>query len=99
MAFALLGVFIAGLAGALTGILSSSTSTIEDVALQASKVGIFVVMSYYLIISGFLFREKRLYKNFAYVLLAVLNIVLVFFGGVILGLILPAFLTTRDSGK
>jgi hypothetical protein len=50
-----------------------------------------------MLLSGLLIKEKKLYKNFGFLLLPILSGLLAIFGGALLGLIIPAVLTTRES--
>lgn len=94
LAYFLLGLIFGAIAGALTAIVSGGNSYSQgyNAGLGAGAV-VSVVFS--LVVSALVLKEKRLYKNFGYIVLAFLSGVLASFGGSLLGLIIPAVLTTK----
>lgn len=88
LAYLLLGVILGGIAGALF---------VSQGFNQGVRVGTIVSIILSLVISGLLLKEKNLFRNFSYILLALLSGILAAFGGSLLGLIIPAVITTKDS--
>lgn len=95
LAYLLLGMVLAGIAGALTGILSGA-NTFSRGFNQGLGVGATISVVFSLIISGLLLKEKKLFRNFGYVLLILLGGILAV-GGLLLGLVIPAFISTRGA--
>ncbi len=97
LAYLLLAVILGGVFGAL---LSTSTNaqTFQEgfnAGLQ-SNVGPMVAIIYIAIISVLLLIKRKLYTKFRYLILIVINLILAILGGGLLGLIIPAFMTTRE---
>jgi MFS family permease len=61
------------------------------------KVGIVVAIVMTLVFSFLILQAKKMTNNYMYLLLAVVAGILSFVGGGLLGLIIPAYLTTRGS--
>ena len=93
IAFLILGLVLGGIAAVFGGASSGNATFNEGV-----KIGALVSIIYCLLISGLLLKEKRLFKNFVYILLALVSGLLAGLGGGLLGMIIPAFLTTRENG-
>jgi hypothetical protein len=96
LAFFLLGVILGALSGALLGS-SLGSSTFHQGISSGIGIGIWSSIVYSLAVSCTLLIQRKLYKNFGYVLLALLSGLLAAVGGAILGMIIPAFMTTRGS--
>lgn len=64
---------------------------------QCLKFAIGIAITFCLIISVLLLKEKKLFKSFGYIFLVLLSGAIASFGGVLLGLTIPAFLTTVKS--
>jgi hypothetical protein len=96
LAYFLLGLFItllASLPEAMLGLVSGANLEI----LRKLHVGLIVSVIFCWIISGILLKNKKLFYNFGYIILALLSGVLAYFGGLLLGLIIPAIITTKQS--
>ncbi|MBU6415034.1 hypothetical protein KGQ34_02220 [Patescibacteria group bacterium] len=96
LAFFLVGFILGGIGGALSGIQSEATTFSQGFSL-GYEVGVKIGIVYSLIISCVVLIQRKLYKNFWYFILALLSGLLAFFGGSLLGLIIPAFMTTRGA--
>jgi len=101
LAYLLLAVILGMIAGGLTGILMPSNATTFSQGFnqglhQGVQIGTIVAVIYCLIISGLLLWQKKLYKNFGFILLALLSAFLAVFGASLLGLIIPAIITTKE---
>ena len=94
LAFLLLSMILGAIAGALFG---GTANTFSQGFNQGVRVGAIIGIIFCLIISGLLLKEKKLFRNFGYILLALLSGILAAFGGSLLGLIIPAFITTREA--
>ena len=94
LAYFLVGLILGGIGGALSGI-QSGASTFDEGFRSSLGVGAMVAIVYCLIIACLVLAQRKLYKNFGYVILALLSAVLAAFGGLLWGLIIPAFMTTR----
>ena len=98
LVFFLVGIIL-GLVMAVFFILSSKETV--EIFSRGFYRGITIInvlsVIYCLVIFGFLLKEKKLFKNFGYLLLALLSGVLAVLGGVSLGLIIPAVLTTKQK--
>lgn len=64
---------------------------------QGVKLGNVTVIIVCLILCALLLKEKKLLKNFGYILLFFLSGVLAYSGGALLGLIIPAIITTKQA--
>jgi membrane protease YdiL (CAAX protease family) len=96
LAYFLLGLILGAIGGGLAGIQSGST-TFDQGYSQGVGVGAVIGVVYCLVIACLLLVKKKLYKNFGYILLGLLSGVLALFGGSLLGLIIPAIMTTKMS--
>ena len=96
LAYLLVGLILGGIAGGLSSIQSGATTFSEGFN-TGLGIGQIVGIIYSLIISFVVLIQRKLYKNFGWVILALLNGLLAFFGGSLLGLIIPAFMTTRGA--
>lgn len=94
LAYLLVGLILGGISGGLSSIQSGATTFSEgfDAGLG---IGAIVGIIYSLIISFVVLIQRKLYKNFGWVILALLSGLLAAFGGSLLGLVIPAFMTTR----
>lgn len=94
-------VFLAMIIGGVLGALLSTTSDAKtfqegiDAGLESNVVPVVTIL-YVTLISVLVFLKRKLHRSFRYIVLIVLNCFFAFLGGAILGLILPAFMTTRD---
>lgn len=96
LAYFIVCLMLGGIGGALVGI-QSEVTTFEEGFESGLGVGVMVAIVYSLAIALLVLVKKKLYKNFGYVILALLSGVLAIFGGALLGLIIPAFMTTRGE--
>ena len=64
---------------------------------QLGRFAVYFSGTYCAIISGLLLTKKKLWGNLGYVFLAFLGIFLAVGSGTLLGLIIPAFITTKNS--
>jgi hypothetical protein len=97
LAFGLLAMFLGG----LVGILQAAMSTGQDITVSKylnEHGSLIMIMSslYCFIVAIIILGKKKLFKNFGYILLSVLTAILAVVGGALLGLIVPAFMTTRQ---
>ena len=84
--------------GAIVGGLVSIDSATYDESFESGlRVGAYVAALYCLVISFLILVRKRLYKNPLYIILALLSPLAAVFLGSLLGLIIPAFMTTREN--
>ncbi len=96
LAYFLVGLILSGIAGGLSSI-SSETITFSEGFDAGMGIGAMVAVVYSLIISFIVLIQKKLYKNFWYVILALSSGLLAILGGLLLGLMISAFMTTRDA--
>ena len=96
LAYFLVGLILGGIAGGLSSIQSGATTFSEGFS-AGLGIGQIVGIIYSLIISFVVLIQRKLYKNFGWVILALLNGILAFFGAALLGLVIPAFMTTRGA--
>ena len=96
LAYFLVGLILGGSGGAWSAIQSGAT-TFDEGFSSGLNAGAAVSIVYSLAIAILLLIQKKLYKNFGYVILALLSGALAAFGGLLLGFIIPAFLTTRGT--
>src|SRR3989344_840855 len=96
LAYFLVGIILGGIGGALYGIQLGATTFSEGFN-GGLGIGAVVGIVYSLAIAILLLIQKKLYKNFGYIVLALLSGILAAFGGSLLGLVIPAFLTTRGT--
>jgi hypothetical protein len=94
IAYFILGLVIGGLVGALSGVLNPSGGFDEGL-----KMGSIVAVLLTLTISTLVLTKRGLSKSFGYIILVPLSGILAILGGGFLGLILPAFMTTREIRK
>jgi len=90
--FIILGVIISVLIDILSG-----ANTFDQGLNIGLKVGMITSIIFCVITSGLLLKEKKLFKNFWYIFLVLLSGILAYFGGSLFGLIIPAFITTKQS--
>jgi uncharacterized membrane protein YoaK (UPF0700 family) len=95
LAYLLLGFILGAVAGAFMAAQSGAT-TFDQGFNQGVSIGAMVGIAYSLIVACALLWKKKLYKNFGYVLLALVSGILAAFGGSLLGLIIPAVITTKS---
>ena len=96
LAYCIVGFILGGIGGAFSGIQSGATTFGEGFS-SALRVGAMIAIVYCLAIAILVLVQRKLYKNFWYVILALLGAILAAFGGSLLGLIIPAFMTTRGE--
>lgn len=96
LSYLILAVIIgATIGGAIGGFMHESRNLdIQNIVIEIVSVETSV---YCLIISLLFIIKKKLYKNFIYILLVPLSCIMALFGGAFLGLIIPAFLSTRQN--
>ena len=94
LAYFIVGLILGGIGGALSSIQSGATTFSEGFS-SGLGVGAMVAIVYCLVVAILVLAQRKLYKNFGYVILALLSAILAAFGGSLLGLIIPAFMTTR----
>ena len=100
MLLGLLGLFIIGVAGAIINPPPPGASYADGFQAGVQfgmHIGIILITLYSLAISFVVLFKKNLQKRFWYVLLALVSGIAALFGGALLGLIIPAFLTTRTN--
>lgn len=97
LAYLLLGIILGGIIGGISGALFAKEDTFQAGFEIGSKVGVVVSVTYCLVISYMVLKNKNLLSNFLYLLLGLASGVLATFGGGLLGLLPTAFLTTRGS--
>lgn len=85
-------VIVAFLGGVLFAIVSSVTAFSSD-----SRLGTIIAVLFCFAISCLVLVQRKLYKNFGYVILTLVSAILAAFAGAILGMIIPAFMTTRGA--
>jgi len=93
LAYLLLGIILSGIVGGLAG---SGYNTFNQGFTRGVSVGPMVAVIFCLIISGLLLKEKKLFRKFGYIILALLSGILAILGGTLLGLIIPAIITTKE---
>ncbi len=94
--FILICLVLGGIGGALS-YNGSSTANAQQTYEQGVHVGTWIALIYCLVIAGILVNTKKLYTNFGYILLVIATGILSVFGGALLGLIIPAIITTRAN--
>ena len=101
LAFLFLGVLLGMITGAVYGLFIISTNgnwgILSDMSDGSIAVGTMIAAVYTFAMCFFLLKEKKLYNNFGYILLALVSVALAVFGGALFGLILPAVITTRKA--
>jgi len=96
LAYFLVGLILSAVGGALSGIQSGATTFGEGFN-SGLVIGAMIAIVYSLIISFVVLIQRKLYKNFGYIILALLSGLLAEFGGLLLGLIIPTFITTKGA--
>ncbi len=94
LAFFLVGVIVGAIAGALVGI-QSGAKTFDEGYTAGLGAGAVVTIVYSLAIAFTVLIQRKLHANFGYIVLALFSGLLAAVGGGLLGLIIPAFMTTR----
>lgn len=99
-AYLFLALIIGAVVGALLGT-SSDVKTFQEgfEASSQSSVLPVVTVTYVAIISALVFVKRKLHRKFRYILLIVVNCFLAILGGAILGLIIPAVMTTKEESS
>lgn len=77
----------------------SGISPLYDRLNTGMRLGTTVAITSCSILSFFIITQKKLINDFGYILLALLSGLVASFGGGLLGLIIPAFLTTKEKKK
>lgn len=101
MVYFLISLFIGALGGAISSLISGAATPSENFSLGL-RVGAVVAILYSLVISSLVVTYRKLYKNILYLVLILVSGVFAVFGGSLLGLIIPALLTSvreRDTEK
>ena len=103
LVYLILGVILSGIIAGIIGpiiLLGFRNLDISQAKSQGfatgQQIGTYTIIMFVLIISGLLLKSKKLFKNFWYLVLALLGVILTVFGGLLLGLIIPAFITTKE---
>jgi hypothetical protein len=96
LAYFLLGIILGGIIGAMTVIFTGATS-FEEAFNTGLRIGAMTSTVYCFIVSLLLLVQKKLYKNFGYMILVLITGILAALGGALLGLIIPAYFTTREN--
>ncbi len=98
LAFLLMGLLaISILAGIVGGFILDQASTFQSGFTVGMRVGIIAGPIYALIISCIVLKEKKLYKKFGYVLLVLVSVIIASLVGLVVSMLIPAFLTTRKN--
>jgi uncharacterized membrane protein YoaK (UPF0700 family) len=96
LAYLLFGFMVGAIIGGLSSMVAGATTFQEGLEVGL-KVGPVSAVVYVGLISFLVAKEKRLFKNIAYTILLLAGIILSIFGGSLLGLIIPAYLTTKQN--
>lgn len=97
LAYAFLGLVLLVVIGEIIALpYSSPTATFDQGYKLGQSIGSVLAPIYCLVIACLLLIKKKFYKNFGYILLGILTGALGLAGGVILGLIIPAVMTTKS---
>lgn len=98
LAYLFLALLIGAIFGALLGTSSGATTFQEgfETVTKSSVIPVVAVL-YVTVISLLVYVKRKLYHRFRYVILILVTILLVILGGAILGLIIPACMTTRKT--
>ena len=100
LVYSFLGAFAAGIiCGIIISVLHPETVTFEDAAHFGLLYGPAMAVIYGVIISLLIIKEKGIFNSFKAVLLTIASVPLLYFGGVSIGMIPVAFLTSLDSEK
>ena len=102
LAYLLFGIILGFVFGFILGVFLYSAGTTHNFEANyeiGRRIGVSFYMIYILVIFALLLIKKRMLNNFGYILLALLNVILSVFGGVIFGIIIPAFITTRKTNS
>ena len=91
LAFVFLTIFSFFIIGMLQG-----TIGLTNENFLMTKIGRILEIVFASVIFILLLKNKKLFANFEYIILFLLNIGLTIFGGVFLGLIIPAITTTKE---
>ena len=91
-------VILSALAGGITGGFLPPEDTFQDGFHVGLRVGGYIAVAAVLVITFMIVRDKKILTNFSSIILLLLSGVLAFIGGGILGLIIPAYLTTKAVG-
>jgi uncharacterized Tic20 family protein len=62
---------------------------------QGVRIGTVVAIVFVLALSWLILKNKKLFNSFSYLVLMILAGILAYFGGGVIGLILPAYFTTK----
>lgn len=77
--------------------MQSGATTFNDGFDAGLRVGVIIGTLYSLIISFVVLIQRKLYKNFGWVILALLSGVFAVFGGSLAGLLIASFMTTKGA--
>lgn len=94
IAYLVLTILVAMLAGAIGGLIFPQT---DDYFRTGMNLGAIIAIIVSLALSLGILQKKKLTNNFILLILALVAGVLAFMGGGLLGLIIPAYLTTRKK--
>lgn len=92
--------FIGFIAGGIVGGLSTTfthAQTFQEGFAVGAKVGPIFAVVYVTFICILLAKAKGFQKNMLYIILLLLSVAVSLFGGALLGLIIPAYLTTKQN--
>lgn len=95
LTYLLVSISLGGIGDMFFGILSRAL-IIDRNFYSSANIGTMIIILFCLIIACMVLTRRKLYANFGYVILVLLSGILASFGGSLLGLIIPAFMTTRD---
>lgn len=98
LAYLLVGLIVGGIGGAVAGLQAGATTFSEGLKLGL-KIGPIIAMVYSIAISLTVLLQRKLYTGFGYIVLVLCSGLFAAFGGLLLGLLVPAFMTTRDAGS
>ncbi|MBM3271962.1 hypothetical protein FJY94_01605 [Candidatus Kaiserbacteria bacterium] len=101
LAFFLLGILLSALAGGIVGLsgVLPNEATFETSFAGGMREGVLFAIPYSLIVACTVLIKKRQYGSFRYVLLVIVSGLLAMFGGMLLGLLIPAYLTTKEQAS
>ena len=96
--YSLFGSLIAGfIGGIIIGLLHPEIKTVEDAGKYALSYAPVMAILYGVILSLIIIKAKGIYNSFYAVLLTIIAVPLLFYGGAALGLIPVSFLTSFES--
>lgn len=98
VAYTFVGLIVGGIVSGLAGSLQLySTGADKPIDVGLLALGDVLAIIYSLIISFMVLIQRKLHKNFGWIILALMSGIIALLGGWLLGLALPAFMTTRGT--